>query len=86
MCCILYKCFSLLIPTRRILPSRSTRHSVSYPSAGEDDNDPLLDNREVNMRAVMVAGGLMEFELLRLPLQSKTVGPSSKTVGLWTFQ
>ena len=31
------------------------------------------------MRAMMVAGGVMEFELLRLPPQSKTVGP-------WTFQ
>ena len=48
------------------------------PELGEDDDDPLLDNREVDMRAVMVAGGVMEFELLRLPPQSKTVGP-------WTF-
>ena len=31
------------------------------------------------MRAMMVAGGVMEFELLRLTPQSKTVGP-------WTFQ
>ena len=31
------------------------------------------------MRAMMVAGGVMEFELLRLP-------PQNKTVGLWTFQ
>ena len=48
------------------------------PGLGEDD-DPLLDDGEVDMRAVMVAGGVMEFELLRLPPQSKTVGP-------WTFQ
>ena len=46
---------------------------------GEDDNDPLLDDGEVDMLAVMVAGGVMEFELLRLPPQSKTVRP-------WTFQ
>ena len=31
------------------------------------------------MRAMMVAGGVMEFELLRLPPQSETVGP-------WIFQ
>ena len=49
------------------------------PGLGEDDDDPLLDDGEVDMRAVMVAGGVMEFELLRLPPQSKTVGP-------WTFQ
>ena len=46
---------------------------------GEDDDDPLLEEGEVDMRAMMVAGGVMEFELLRLPPQSKTVGP-------WTFQ
>ena len=46
---------------------------------GEDDDDPLLDDGEVDMLAVMVAGGVMEFELLRLPPQSKTAGP-------WTFQ
>ena len=45
---------------------------------GEDDDD-LFDGREVGMRAVMVAGGVMEVELLRLP-------PQSKTVWLWTFQ
>ena len=33
----------------------------------------------MDMRAMMVAEGVMEFELLRLPPQSKTVGP-------WTFQ
>ena len=31
------------------------------------------------MRAMMVAGGAMEFELLRL-------SPQNKTVGAWTFQ
>ena len=46
---------------------------------GEDDDDPLLEEGEVDMRAMMVAGGVMEFELLRLPPQSKTAGP-------WTFQ
>ena len=46
---------------------------------GEDDDDPLLEEGEVDMRAMMVAGGVMKFELLRLP-------PQSKTVGLWTFQ
>ena len=46
---------------------------------GEDDDDPLLDSGEVDMQAVMMASGVMEFELLRLPPQSKTVGP-------WTFQ
>ena len=45
------------------------------PGLEEDDDDPLLDDGEVDMRAVMVAGGVMEFELLRLPPQSKTVGP-----------
>ena len=49
------------------------------PGLGEDDDDPLLEEGEVDMRAMMVAGGVMEFELLRLPPQSKTVGP-------WTFQ
>ena len=49
------------------------------PGLGEDDDDPLLEEGEVDMRAMMVAGGVMEFELLRLP-------PQSKTVGLWTFQ
>ena len=49
------------------------------PRLGEDDDDPLLEEGEVDMRAMMVAGGVMEFELLRLPPQSKTVGP-------WTFQ
>ena len=38
-----------------------------------------MDDREVDMRAVMVGGGVMEFELLRLP-------PQSKTVGTWAFQ
>ena len=46
------------------------------PGLGEDDDDPLLDDEEVDMRAVMVAGGVMEFELLRQPPQSKTVGPA----------
>ena len=46
---------------------------------GENDDDPLLEEGEVDMRAMMVAGGVMEFELLRLPPQNKTVGP-------WTFQ
>ena len=46
---------------------------------GEDDDDPLLEEGEVDMRAMMVAGGVMEFELLRLSPQSKTEGP-------WTFQ
>ena len=46
------------------------------PGLGEDDDDPLLEEGEVDMRAMMVAGGVMEFELLRLP-------PQSKTVGLW---
>ena len=46
---------------------------------GKDDDDPLLEEGEVDMRAMTVAGGVMEFELLRLPPQSKTVGP-------WTFQ
>ena len=41
--------------------------------------DPLLDEGEVDMRTMMMAGGVMEFELLRLPPQSKTVVP-------WTFQ
>ena len=45
----------------------------------DNDDDPLLDEGEVDMRSMMVAGGVMEFELLRLPPQSKTVGP-------WTFQ
>ena len=49
------------------------------PGLGEDDDDPLLEEGEVDMRAMMVARGVMEFELLRLPPQSKTVGP-------WTFQ
>ena len=49
------------------------------PGLGEIDDDPLLDDGEVDMRAVMVASGVMEFELLRLPPQSKTAGP-------WTFQ
>ena len=49
------------------------------PGLGEDDDDPLLEEGEVDMRAMMVAGGVMEFELLRLP-------PQSKTVGSWTFQ
>ena len=49
------------------------------PGLGEDDDDSLLEEGEVNMRAMMVARGVMEFELLRLPPQSKTVGP-------WTFQ
>ena len=49
------------------------------PGLGEDDDDPLLEEGEVGMRAMMVAGGVMEFELLRLPPQSKTEGP-------WTFQ
>ena len=49
------------------------------PGLGEDDDDPPLDDGEVDMRAVMVASGVMEFELLRLP-------PQSKTVGSWTFQ
>ena len=49
------------------------------PGVEEDDDDPLLEEGEVDMRAMMVAGGVMEFELLRLPPQSKTVGP-------WTFQ
>ena len=49
------------------------------PGLGEDDDDPLLEEGEVDMRAMMVAGSVMEFELLRLPPQSKTVGP-------WTFQ
>ena len=49
------------------------------PGLGEDDDDSLLEEGEVDMRAMMVAGGVMEFELLRLPPQSKTVGP-------WTFQ
>ena len=49
------------------------------PGLGEDDDDPLLEEGEVDMRAMMVAVGVMEFELLRLPPQSKTVGP-------WTFQ
>ena len=48
------------------------------PGLGEDD-DPLLEEGEVDMRAMMVTGGVMEFELLGLPPQSKTVGP-------WTFQ
>ena len=46
---------------------------------GEDDDDPLLEEGEVDKRAMMVAGGVVEFELLRLPPQSKTVRP-------WTFQ
>ena len=49
------------------------------PGLREDDDDPLLEEGEVDMRAMMVAGGVMEFELLRLP-------PQSKTVGAWTFQ
>ena len=49
------------------------------PGLGEDDDDPLLEEGEVDMRAMMVAGGVMEFELLRLT-------PQSKTVGAWTFQ
>ena len=49
------------------------------PELGEDDDDPLLEEGEVDMRAMMVAGDVLEFELLRLPPQSKTVGP-------WTFQ
>ena len=40
---------------------------------------PLLDDREVNMQAVIVVDCVMEFELQRLPPQSKTVRP-------WTFQ
>ena len=54
--------------------------AVSPPSGlGEDDDDPLLEEGEVDMRAMLVAGGMMEFELLKLPPQSKTEGP-------WTFQ
>ena len=54
--------------------------AVSPPlGLGEDDDDPLLEEGEVDMRAMMVAGGVMEFELLGLSPQSKTVGP-------WTFQ
>ena len=49
------------------------------PGLGAGDDEPLLGNEEVDMQAVTVAGGVMEFELLRLPPQSKTVGP-------WTFQ
>ena len=45
------------------------------PGLGEDDDEPLLEEGEVDMRAMMVAGSVMEFELLRLPPQSKTVGP-----------
>ena len=51
---------------------------------GEDDDDPLLDDGEVDMRAMMVVGGVMEFELLRLPPQSARqwgLGPSSKVGG-----
>ena len=53
------------------------------PGLGEDDDDPLLDDREMDMLAVMVVRGMMEFELLRLPPQCKTVGlgPSSKVGG-----
>ena len=47
------------------------------PGLGEDNDDPLLEEGEVDMRAMMVAGGVMEFELLKL---------QSNTVGLWTFQ
>ena len=46
------------------------------PGLGEDD-DRLLDDGEVDMRAVIVASGVMEFELLRLPPQA---------VGPWTIQ
>ena len=49
------------------------------PGLVEVDDDPLLEEAEVDMRAMMVAGGVMEFELLRLPPQSKTMGP-------WTSQ
>ena len=35
------------------------------PGLGEDDDDSLLDSGEVDMQAVIVAGGVMEFELLR---------------------
>ena len=31
------------------------------PRLGEDDDDPLLEEGEVDMRAMMVAGGVMEF-------------------------
>ena len=50
------------------------------PELGENDDNSLLEGGEVDMRAKMqLVGSVMEFELLRLPPQSKTVGP-------WTFQ
>ena len=51
------------------------------PGLGEDDDDPLLEEGEVDMRAMMVAGGVMEFELLRLPPQSKTVDLPARREG-----
>ena len=61
-------------------PLKDPSDTVSpTPGLGEDNNDPLLDDGKVDMWAVMVAGGVMAFELLRLPPQSETVGP-------WTFQ
>ena len=83
-----------LIPTKRMVSERRGRgrgrghltpplmvHQTQslLPRGWGGDDDLLLDDREVDMRAVMVANGVMEFELLRLPPQSKTVRP-------WTFQ
>ena len=65
---------ALCLPQHPTLPA-VPRHHPAPRGLGEDDDDPLLDDGEVDMRAVMVAGGVMEFELLRLPPQSKTVGP-----------
>ena len=60
------------------VPSGGPEDTPLSPEVPEEDG-VLLEEGEVDMRAMMVTGRLLRFDLLRLP-------PQPKTTGQWTMK
>ena len=60
------------------VPSGGPEDTPLSPEVPEEDG-VLIEEGEVDMRAMMVIGRLMRFDLLRLP-------PQPKTTGQWTMK